>query len=49
MESEFIALDTTYLKAEWLKELLSKFYIVPRSILSISVYTDSKSAIEILK
>jgi len=48
-ESELIALDTTYLKVEWLKDLLSEFYIVPRPILPISVHTDSRSAIEILK
>jgi len=49
MESELIALNTTYLEAEWLKDLLSEFYIVPRLILSISVYTDSRSTVEILK
>ena len=49
MESELIALDTTILEAEWLKDILSEFYIVPRPILSISVHTDSRSTIEILK
>jgi len=33
MESELIALDTTCLEAKWLKDLLSKFYIMPRHIL----------------
>ena len=37
------------LGAEWLKNLLSEFYIVLRLILSISVHTDSRSTIEILK
>jgi len=37
------------LKAKWLKDLLSEFYIVPRLILPISVHTDSRSSIEILK
>ena len=49
IESELIALDTTYLEAEWLKDFLSEFYIMPRLILSISVHTDSRSTIEILK
>jgi len=49
MDSELIALDTTCLKAEWLKNLLSEFYIVPRPILQISVHTESRSTIEILK
>jgi len=49
MEFELIAFDTTCLKAEWLKHLLSEFYIVPKPILSISVYTNSRSTIEILK
>jgi len=40
MEFELIALDTTYSEAEWLNDLLSKFSIVPRPILSISVHTD---------
>jgi len=49
MESELIALDTTCLKAEWLKDFLFEFYIMLRPILSISVHTDSKFTIEILK
>jgi len=49
MESELIALDTTCSEAEWLKDLLSEFSIVPRLILPISVHTDSRSTIEILK
>jgi len=49
MEAELIALNTTCLGAEWLKDFLSEFYIVPGPILSISVYTDSRSTIEILK
>ena len=48
MESEFIALDTTCSEAEWLKDLLSEFSIVPRPILPISVHTNSRSTIEIL-
>ena len=49
MESELIALDTTCTEAEWLKNFLSEFSIVPKLILSISVHTDSRSTIEILK
>ena len=49
MESELIALDLTCSEAEWLKDLLSEFSFIPRPILSISVYTDSRSSIEILK
>ena len=49
MESELIALDTTYSEAEWLKDLLFEFSIMPRPILSISIHTDSRSTIEILK
>jgi len=49
MESELVALDTICLKVEWLKELLYEFFIMPRPILLISVHTDSRSTIEILK
>ena len=49
MESELIALDTICSEAEWLKDLLSDFSIVPQPILPISVHTDSRSTIEILK
>ena len=49
MESELIALDTTCSEAEWLKDLLSEFSIVPKPILPISVHTDSRSTIKILK
>ena len=49
MEFELIALDTTSLEAEWLKDLMSEFYIMPRSILPISVHADSRSIIEIQK
>ena len=48
MESELIALDTST-EAKWLKNFLSEFSIVPKLILSISVHTDSRSTIEILK
>ena len=49
MKFELITLNTTYLEAELVKNLLSELYIVPRPILSISVHTDSRSIIEILK
>ena len=49
MESVLIVLDTTYSKAKWLNDLLSKFSIVHSPILSISVHTDSRFTIEILK
>jgi len=49
IESKLIALDTTYLKAKWIKDLLSEFYIMPRLIPPISVHNDSRSTIEILK
>ena len=45
MEPELITLTET----EWLKDFLLEFSIVPRPILPISVHTDSKSTIEILK
>jgi len=49
MEPELIALDTTCTEVEWLKDLLLEFSILPKHILPISVHTDSKSTIEILK
>jgi len=49
MESELIVLDNTHLEAEWLKDLLSEFYIMSRPILPILVHTNSRSTIEILK
>jgi len=49
MKFELIALDITCSEAEWLKDLLFEFSIVPKSILPISVHTDSRSTIEILK
>ena len=49
MNFELITLNTTYLEAELVKNLLSELYIVPRPILSISVHTNSRSIIEILK
>ena len=49
MEFELIALDTTCSEAEWLKDLLSEFSIVPKPILPISVHTDSRSTNKILK
>jgi len=49
MEYELIAMDTTCLKAKWLKNILSVLYIIPRPILSISVHIDSRSTIEISK
>ena len=47
MEFKLVALDTTCSEAEWLKDLLSKFSIVHKSILSISIHTNSRSTIEI--
>jgi len=49
MESKLIALDTTCSEVKWLTDHLSEFSIVLRPILSISVHTDSRSTIEILK
>jgi len=49
MEYELITLDTICTEAEWLKDLLSEFSIVSKLILPISVHTDSRSTIEILK
>jgi len=48
MESELVALDTTCLEVEWLKDLLSKFYIVLKPIFLIE-FIESRSTIEILK
>jgi len=49
MEYELITLDTICTEAEWLKDLLSEFSIVSKLILPISVHTDSRSTIKILK
>ena len=49
IESELIALDTICSEAERLKDFLYEFSFVPRPILSISVHSDSRSTIEILK
>ena len=49
MESELIALDATCHEVEWLKDILSEFSIVPRLMLPISIYTNSRFRIEILK
>jgi len=49
MKFALIILDTTCIEAEWLKDLLSEFSIVHKAILPISVYTNLKSIIEILK
>jgi len=49
MKYELIALNTTCLEVEWLNDIMSEFSIVSRLILSISVHTDSRSTIEILK
>ena len=49
MGSEIIALDTTCTEAEWLKDVLTEFSILSKLILPISVHTDLRSTIEILK
>jgi len=49
MESELIALNTTCSEAEWLKDFLSEFSIMSTLILSISVHSDPRSTIEILR
>ena len=43
-----ITLDTTYLEVEWLKNLICEC-IVSRPVPPISIHTDSKSTIELLK
>jgi len=48
-EFELIALDTTCSEAEWLKDLISEFSFMPKLILLISIHTDSRFAIELLK
>ena len=49
MESELIALDTTCTEAEWLKDLLSELPLVPKPSPPISIHSDSRSTIELLK
>ena len=49
MKSELIALVTTRSEAKWLKDLLLEFSIVPRLIFPISIHTDLRFTIEILK
>ena len=49
IEAELIALDTTCSEVEWLKDLISAFLIVLRPVPPISIHTDSKSSIGLLK
>jgi len=49
MEIELIALNTICSEAEWLKDLIYAFFIMPRLIPLISINTDSRSTIELLK
>ena len=49
MESKLIALDSCCSEAEWLKNLISELPFVSGPIPPISVHTDSRSTIELLK
>jgi len=49
MEAKLIALDATCSEAEWLKDLIFEFPIVSRHVPPISIHTDSKSSIELVK
>jgi len=49
MKSELIALDTTCIEAEWLKDLVSGLPLVCNLVPQISIHTDSRSTIELLK
>jgi hypothetical protein len=49
MEAELIALDTTCIEVEWLKELLSDIPLISQSIPSILINCDSRAAIGFCK
>ena len=49
MEDKLIALNTTCLEVEWLKNLIYKFSFVRRLVPSNTTLIDSRSAIELLK
>jgi hypothetical protein len=46
MESEMIALDTTSIEAEWLKDLLNEIPFVEKPLPAISIHCDCRSAID---
>ena len=48
MESELIALDTTCIEVEWIKNLLLDIPLVSNSLLAISVHCDSKLVIDLV-
>ena len=49
MKFKFIALDSTCSEAEWLKNLLSEILLISSPIPSISIYYDSRAAIDFYK
>lgn len=46
MEAELIALDTTSIEAEWIKNLLTDIPLVNKPITAFSIHCDSKAVIE---
>ena len=46
MESEMIALDTTSIEAEWLKDLLTEIPLMQKPLPAISIHCDCRSAID---
>ena len=49
MDVKLIALDTTCLEAKWLKNLVSELSISSELDPAISIHTDSRTTIELLK
>ena len=48
MEVEVIALDTTCIEAEWVKNLMSELLLIPKLVLAISIHYDNKAVIELI-
>ena len=46
IESEMIALNTTNIEVEWLKNLLTEITLLEKSLPAISIHCDCRSAID---
>lgn len=49
MESELIALDTTCIEAEWIKNLILDIPLINRPVPAISIHCDNRAVIELIK
>ena len=49
MEAELIALDTTYTKAEWIKNLVLDIPLINKHIPAISIKCDNRAVIELAR